>query len=89
MKRFQVNMNGDTHRTLTEQHLAVERAAGELLRLMRLAAPHGRNYQHEQAAYEVSDLKADLDEYQVRCAAVEVIRSEYMEAAMRAHDQAK
>ena len=40
-----VNLNGDNSATLIKQQYAVIKAAQALLKAMREASPHGRNYQ--------------------------------------------
>lgn len=40
-----VNLNGASRDSLIKQHLAVSEAAEDLLRRVRQAMPHGRDYQ--------------------------------------------
>lgn len=48
MKRFQLNINGDTYETIESQLITIDKHLRELRYAIQEAKPHGRNYQTNQ-----------------------------------------
>lgn len=74
-----VNLNGTSREELKEQFLEANRKAGELLKALAYAMPHGRDY---QTAKDPMAFSQAAKEHTARLEAVRQIQNEMMHLAM-------
>lgn len=79
-----INLNGTSADALCDQANDVVRAADALLQAMVNAAPHGRDYQHSKASWDMARY-----DYNTRATAIRHLRSEYEQLAIYASERIK